>query len=108
MIEKIVKLPGKQEMFQRLLKVSTQLRYQEQLYLKLLNNAGKDVNAETLVAWLVSAFDEFRNNQRNSQHQIKENLLYELADEFIDALVIDPEVANLAKKILKEKTLVET
>ena len=98
---KIVQLPWQAEMGQRLLAVAA-TEHGQGLYLILLRSAGKKMVAADVAMTVGLAINEYAGGMPRGV----QDCLYELAPRYIEALVRDREVADEAKRLMKE-TLVQ-
>jgi len=98
MSEKVITLPNRDEMLERLLKVDDNSHTQEGFYPILLKQAGQERVAQGIVMMLALAI----HNYVEGMPPFMANLMYMLAPDFIDALVSDAETAKEAKNFLRE------
>ena len=98
MSEKVITLPNRDEMLERLVKVSDNSHLQERFYPILLKQAGQERVAQGIVMMLALAIHDYVEGMP----PVMANLMYMQAPDFIDALVSDPETAKEAKGFLKE------
>ena len=98
MNEKVITLPNRDEMLERLVKVSDNSHLQERFYPILLKQAGQERVALGIVMMLALATHDYVKGMP----AVMANLMYMQAPGFIDALVSDPETAKEAKGFLKE------
>lgn len=98
--DKIIILPNKEEMFERLLKVNDTDYNQRKFYPSLLENAGKEKSVQDIVTMFMSII-----YKRIPYMKITLTLVYRQADDFVDALVDDAEMAQQTKDLLQETLL---
>src|SRR3989344_5470785 len=97
MSEKIITLPNREEMLQRLLKVNDDSHAQEKFYPILLAEAGRELVAQGVVMMLALAIHDYTEGLP----PVMVSLMYMHAPRFIDALVDDVETAKEAKDFLQ-------
>lgn len=98
MNETVITLPSREEMIERLLKVSDVDHVQQKFYPHLLKNAGQERVPQGVVMMLVLAISDYTAGMP----AMMVNLMYMQAPKFIEALVVDAGVAEEAKALLKE------
>lgn len=98
MSEKVITLPGAEEMLARLIKVSDIGHAQEQFYPLLLEHAGTEKVAEGVTMMLVLAICDYTAGLPPMMAAV----MFTMAPRFIDALVDDKEVAEQAKAMLQQ------
>jgi len=98
MNEKVITLPNRDEMLERLLKVSNDSHKQQNFYPILLKKAGQELVAQGVVLMLALAIHDYVEGMP----PVMVNLMYMEAPDLIDALVIDAETAEEAKSFLQE------
>lgn len=98
MSDKVITLPNREEMQQRLLAVDDNSHLQERFYPLLLQHAGEEKVARGVVMLLALAIYDYTSGMP----PVMSGLMYMKADSYIDALVDDPEVAEAAKASLAE------
>src|SRR3989344_4313266 len=98
MSEKVITLPNREEILQRLLWVSDDSDMQERFYPILLKSAGQKRVAQGVVMMLALAIYDYVEGMP----PVVANLMYIQAPQFIEALVDDPKVAEQAKTFLQE------
>lgn len=98
MSEKVITLPDRESMLERLLKVNDHSGMQEKFYPILLESAGQEYVAQGVVMMLALAIHDYVEGML----PVMSNLLYVQAPQFVEALVDDPEVAEQAKSFLQE------
>lgn len=98
MKEKVITLPAREEMLDRLKKVSDNSHMQERFYPILLKHAGEEKVAQGVVMMLALAIHDYVEGMP----PMMSNLMYMQAPQFIEALVDDKEVAQQAKTFLEE------
>ena len=95
MIEKVITLPNRDEMLERLLKVSDNSHLQERFYPILLKQAGQERVLQGIVMMLALAIHDYVEGMP----PVMANLMYMQAPDFIDALVSDAETAKESKEL---------
>ena len=99
MSDNTIMLPDRDTMLQRLLKVNNDQSMQERFYSILLKQAGHKTKVpEGIVTILALAIYDFVNGMP----PVMSPLMYMLVPDFIDALVIDPKMAEETKKFFGE------
>lgn len=93
MTETTVVLPSKEEMLERLLKVSGECHLQNHLYPKLLQEAGQEKLPMGVVMMLELAIHDYTEGMP----PMVNILLNQQMPDFIDALIPDEEAAKEAK-----------
>ena len=97
-IEKIIKLPEREEMLKRLISVSDNDRMQERFYPILLKNAGEERVAMGVVMMFVLAIADYTDGMPAALSAV----LMMYVPSFVDALIDDKEVAQDAKNFLEK------
>ncbi|MEK7159761.1 MAG: hypothetical protein AAB766_04655 [Patescibacteria group bacterium] len=100
MDEKRFFLPDRETMLERLLKVNDDVYYREGFYPLLLKHAGERKVAPGVVLLLTLAIHDFTEGMP----RVMVSLLHAQMPEFIDALIIDPKLAQDAKDFYSEAT----
>jgi hypothetical protein len=98
MSEKVITLPEAEEMKRRLLSVDDNSHMQQKFYPILLKQAGQERVGMDVVMMLALAIHDYTEGMP----AIMSNMLYMRADEFVDALIEDEDVATEAKAQLKQ------
>jgi len=96
MNEKVAILPNRDEMFGRLVRVSDEQHLQDCFYPILLRQAGQGREALGVVMMLTLAIRDYTKDMPSMV-----GLLNGMAPDFIDALIVDPEIAAEAKRFLR-------
>ena len=96
--EKIIALPGREEMLARLVNANNESHLQERFYPILLKSAGQERAPQGIVMMLALAIHDYTEGMP----PMMKNLMYMQAPDFIDALVTGPEAAQTAKGLLQE------
>ena len=91
---KRITFPDAGEMLNRLLRISQEIHYREGLYPKIIESAGKDVDAQGIVEAITLAINDYAGEKPDDIA----DLVYARVPEFIDALVDDKELAAAAKE----------
>lgn len=95
---KVITLPNREDMLQRLLEVNDDSHAQERFYPILLQSAGQERVAQGIVMMLALAIHDYTEGLP----PMMVNLMYMQAPQFIDVLVDDTEVAEQAKAFLQK------
>jgi len=98
MNDKVIVLSSKEEMLERLLKVSDDDSFKRKFYSLLLPLAGQELVVESFVAMLKFVIDDYTKNLSLRAY----SLLYGKADNFIYVLVDDEKIAQQAKDFFHE------
>lgn len=98
MNENVITLPSREEMLERLLKVSNVSHVRQKFYPHLLKHAGQERVPQGVVMMLVLAISDYTTGLPS----IVANQMYMQAPQFIEALVVDSKTAEEAKAFLKE------
>lgn len=98
--DKVVKLPNREEMLKRLLKVSDESHFQERFYPILLQSAERELVAQGVVMMLTLAIHDYVQGMP----PMMAGIVHMYVPQFIDALVDDKQVAEEAKAFHKEAT----
>ena len=93
-------LPNREEMLQRLLNVWDDPHITEWLYPILLGSAGYELDALGVISTILQAINDYSRGMP----EVTGPLLHHWVPQWIDALAINPEVADKAKALL-QKTL---
>ena len=96
--ETVITLPNREEMMERLLKVNDASHLQQKFYPHLLKHAGQERVPHGIVVMLALAINDYTTGMP----AIMVNSMYMQATKFIEALVVDPEIAGKTNTILKE------
>ena len=95
--KKVITLPDRDEMLQRLLKVNDDRHVQERFYPILLESAGQERTARGVVLMLTLAIHDYVEGM-----PVMSDHMHMLVPRFIEALVDDKEVAEQAESFLQE------
>lgn len=98
MSEKVINLPNRDDMQRRLLAVDDNSHLQERFYPLLLKHAGEKLVAQGVVMLLALSIHDYTEGMP----PMMSGLMYMRADDYVDALVDDTEVADAAKSFLAE------
>lgn len=98
MEEKVITLPGRDEMQKRLLAINGSSHLQQKFYPILLEYAGRQLFPQGVVTMLVLAIHDYIEGMP----PMMSDLMYMSAPKFIEALVDNPEDAERAKTFLQD------
>lgn len=97
--DKVVTLPGAQEIIERLKKVSDDPYMAEKFYPMIAEEARRELVAQGIVMMLTLKIYDF---VASGYPEVMANLLHMYVPRYIDALVDDKEVAEAAKRFHQE------
>lgn len=98
MKERLITLPNREEMLERLKKVNDVDHTRQKFFPVLLKEAGRELLPQGVVMMLAIAI----HNYTEGMPSMMSSLMYMSAPMYIDALVSDPEAAEEAKAFLNE------
>lgn len=96
-LDKMIRLPNREDMLKRLVKACALEHAQERLYPKLLAKADQEIVAVGVLMTLTLAIHDYAGGD-----EVIMSTVYFFFEDFIDALVVDQDIAKAVKQAYRD------